>query len=202
MKFNFYFDNVYVINLKHRTDRLKSVSRILSTNSIRFERFDAVDGSKFNSVNGLLPGVIGCKHSHINILKDMVEHQYKQIAIFEDDVILKKNFTLLFEKYYAELPNNWDFVYLGGNNMTPPIKISTHIYKPTCTYALHGYILKLSIAKELLDNKHKFIEQIDVEYNRYLQDKNAFIFAPKLAFQQVGYSDNLRKYINYNKYLK
>jgi GR25 family glycosyltransferase involved in LPS biosynthesis len=53
-------------------------------------------------------GHLGCKYSHINVLKDAKNKNYKSIMICEDDV--KFNFTF---PLHINIPENWGMFYLG-----------------------------------------------------------------------------------------
>lgn len=205
MKFNDFFDNVYVINLTKRLDRFNDVTAEMWNNNIKFERFEAIDGDLLEGEYELKKGVVGCKMSHNNVFYDVVKNKYKKVAIFEDDVVLHDDFNDLFLECYNELPRNWDFVYLGGNNYMPTIKVSEHIEKTTCTYALHGYLIKYETAVKFVEaiENGEFKSRIDAEIDRFLHrnNMNVYIFNPKIAFQRAGYSDNLKKMVNYDNIL-
>ena len=52
--------NVFYINLKHRTDRKKSVENELNTLGWKYERFEAIK---------LVNGRVGCSMSHLKLLE-------------------------------------------------------------------------------------------------------------------------------------
>ncbi len=203
MSFNDYFDKVYVINLKKREDRLNLVTNEMCKHRIFFERYDAVDGQLLQTELKLRKGVVGCKLSHQNVIRDIAVSNFKTAAVFEDDIILHSDFDVLFPLFYKELPQDWDFVYLGGNNVRPAVPITTHVHKTTRTFALHGYLIKGHVAAAMAREFHTWIRQIDVDIDGFLQcnKMKSYIFSPKLAFQREGYSDNLNRNVNYDKQL-
>lgn len=203
MSFNDYFDKVYVINLAKRQDRLNEVMKEMKRVNITFERFEAVDGEKLKSPTKLRKGVAGCKISHQNVIKKIAENKINTAAIFEDDVLFHPDFNKLFSLFYKELPKYWDFVYIGGNNVRPAIPISSHISKTTRTFALHAYLIKGHVAKKMASEFHRWERQIDVDIDGFLQcnKMKAYIFNPRIAFQRQGYSDNLNRFVNYDKQL-
>jgi len=126
---NKYFDNIYVVNLKHKvTDRLK-VAHHLKSHGINFEIFEATNGyigeplKKYEEYckrelgdfkrypeysekekRRAKPyiesaGVVGYIYSYLKILKDAKKQGYRRIFILEDDVILSNDFEVQFNKF-------------------------------------------------------------------------------------------------------
>ena len=199
-------DNVFVINLKRRPDRLKEVTTEMQKHNIQFERFSAIDDINLELSGVKMKRGLGCALSHLTIYKFMLQRNYKQIAVFEDDVYFHENFNELFPIIYKEVPNDWDLLYLGGNNYQPAQLISTHIEKTTCTYGFHGYLIKrLACIEFYLANRNKELKgEIDIAINNYIQyyEMRAYICKPKLAFQKPGYSDIRHKEVDYTNDLK
>jgi GR25 family glycosyltransferase involved in LPS biosynthesis len=84
----------------------------------------------------------------------ILEHCYQKgiesYVVFEDDAIFKQGFDELLTSFLAELPSDWEQVYLGGQllheSQHPPDRISDHVYRPynvnrTHCFAVHqrGY---------------------------------------------------------------
>ena len=57
-------------------------------------------------------GVIGVWASNFLAWKKFLESDYDTLFIFEDDIILSKNFKGITEKYMQELPEDWEFFSL------------------------------------------------------------------------------------------
>ena len=96
-------DKVFVINLEKDKEKLRSFDSIMNTNHIKYERFNAILGSKVDKDNRLTDycntfctdGMKGCALSHRSIWELMVQNNYKNVLIFEDDSIIDKNFDYL-----------------------------------------------------------------------------------------------------------
>lgn len=96
---------VHVINLDHRTDRLRQISAQLDALGVQWSRFSAVDGAKMSddklSRIAQKSGVFGtisksiaaCFLSHQNLWQQMVEEGHEAIIILEDDILLAPQFA-------------------------------------------------------------------------------------------------------------
>lgn len=85
-----YIDQIFYINLDHRTDKKEYMERQLEALGLPFERFPAV-----NQVhNG-----VGCTKSHLEIYKIAKARGYKAILILEDDF----TFSVSKEEYETSL---------------------------------------------------------------------------------------------------
>ena len=125
-------DKIFVINLDNRTDRwgqcLKEFKKHDITNYERVsaETYDPdyiamyqflqkirMRGHKYNC------GSIGCKKSHIKILKLALERNYKSILILEDDFEI----TII---DYVSPTFKWDMMYLSSNHKSPCKKVDNN----------------------------------------------------------------------------
>ena len=128
-------DKVYVINLKHRDDRLNKMDKMLNSIGGKFseyERFEAVNGKLITEEekNSLLSlkskriynnptsfkdirtlGAIGCYKSHIGVWELALENGEKEIMVLEDDIKLKLDVVKL-KEYIITRPDDYDICYL------------------------------------------------------------------------------------------
>ncbi len=114
-------------------------------------------------------GEIGVTCSHRAIWKLMIERNYEQVIVFEDDVILENNFKENLQKFLADLPEDWDIAFLGvgrrnnkyeyfvsvGEIFRDLDNIEGHPFvakiQPTnLTYGMYGYVINQKGAKKLL----------------------------------------------------
>jgi hypothetical protein len=87
------FQEVFVVTLPQRTDRLDAFSVQAGLSDISFEVAHGVDGKKV--LDKVLPlgmdrtvygdGAVGCWRAHLNIYQKMVEHNIQSALVFEDD---------------------------------------------------------------------------------------------------------------------
>ena len=112
----------YLINLEQSTDRLEYVTKQFKKANIKFIRFNAINGKKLNlkkayengtvSAKWLKRGQIGVAISHITLWKTLRNWEEEIAIIFEDDVIIPKNFWILVKQYMKQLPKDWDILFL------------------------------------------------------------------------------------------
>lgn len=160
---------VYLINLERRPERLKFMDDQIRSLGISYEVFNACDGKtlekyKDDYVKYIHPkgkinkykGQIGCSLSHIKIWEDIVKNKYTHAMILEDDAfITNKNFKNYVNNLINELPENYNFVLLGGSNLCGNlIKNKKYIIKgsnlPKTNWFLTGYIINYKFAKLVL----------------------------------------------------
>lgn len=85
MNLNSLVQEIYVVNLSERTDRLDNVKKQFKAINSVFTRFEAI---KVKS--GKLSGTQGNKRSWYKILCDAIDKGQETIAICEDDVCFRR----------------------------------------------------------------------------------------------------------------
>jgi glycosyl transferase family 25 len=174
----------FVISLSHESLRRKTIKKILNPVSERFEFFDAVDAQKINLLqhkdyNGLIrrlcygkdlaPGELGCFLSHRTVLEKVVNKKIPIALIFEDDVILQKDFKSVLENL-INCPYPWEAVrFLGKPKIATLmqrkiIKIYKNFYLTrlaTSPGGAYAYVITYSGAKKLLKSMSNITCPID-----------------------------------------
>ena len=142
---NHYFDHIYVINLKFKVAKRLIITKHLKQNGIDFETFEAVDGNKGKALRkykeyqnrelGHLKryseysekekersvpyiesaGAIGIIYSFLGILEDAKKKGYKRFLVFEDDILLSKNFESDFKSFIVSVDDDWKMLQLGAS---------------------------------------------------------------------------------------
>ncbi|ETE70994.1 Procollagen galactosyltransferase 1, partial [Ophiophagus hannah] len=172
------FDEVFMINLKRRTDRRERMLKTLYEQEIDCKIVDAVDGKAMNKSQvdamgiKMLPGYkdpyhgrpltkgeLGCFLSHYNIWKEVVERGLEKSVVFEDDLrfeifFKRRMMNLMFDLEEEGL--DWDLIYIGRKRMqvehpekaVPNIR---NLVEADYSYWTLGYVISLQGAKKLLD---------------------------------------------------
>ncbi|KAM9307046.1 procollagen galactosyltransferase 2 [Pholidichthys leucotaenia] len=171
------FDEIFLINLRRRPDRLQRMLLSLNELEIDVKVVDAVDGNALNSSDikllgvDLLPGFydpfsgrtltkgeVGCFLSHYYIWKEMVDMQMDKALIFEDDVRFAANFKrrvlrLMEEVLQAEL--DWDIIYLGRKQVKrgqeEPVDGVRNLVVADYSYWTLSYAVSLQGAQKLVN---------------------------------------------------
>ena len=140
-------DKIYVISLKRRQYRLTQFFYTIPSDIFDPKKiviFDAVDG-----LQQKLPdwwtggrGAYGCQLSHNKIWQEIIDNNYQNTIIFEDDAVFCENFTTQFLNFIDNLPSDWDQAYLGGQHLIKPTPINDYVVLGSNINRRHGYIIK------------------------------------------------------------
>ena len=184
MKLNDYFDNIYIINLEHRTDRWQHCEQQMAKHGFTAEKFKAIGATE------MIKGWQACTLSHIAVLEDARQRGLERVLVLEDDFVFADDFnSMYFYSYYT----NWDILYLGIGHKQPPVLDSyKHFYKVVEGYTSHAVAYSnVQELDEFINLCKELKTVIDVyQYEYFQRDKQtAYCFYPNLAWQLGGYSD-------------
>jgi len=87
------FEKIYAIGLSDRTDRRDSMEVAADVSGLKIEWMDGVTPNDMPQktippaykLDKVLPGVIGCWRSHMNVIREIVRNKVSSALIFEDD---------------------------------------------------------------------------------------------------------------------
>lgn len=127
------------------------------------------------------PGELGHLASFVKIFQEIVTKGYEQILILEDDSVFTDNFRKKFYGSYEMLPEDWDLLYLGVNQIhldstRKPEKVNSKVcilkpiipknpkkkYKYGAIYGTHAMLIKRKVAKEWLHFAYPFRYASDI----------------------------------------
>ena len=118
-----YFDQVRIINTPSRKDRRAETQSEFERYgfNINTEKVKFFDGITFTNAKGFPnPGVRGCFHSHLNVLKNAELAKSTNVLILEDDIQFSKNIINLGTLAVESLSVlDWDIAYLGHDLTNP-----------------------------------------------------------------------------------
>lgn len=152
-------DRGFLINLKHREDRLDRSIRELAKSGLEgIERFDAciIEEENFTKY--------GCTKSHLEIAKLQIENRWNYVIYLEDDIIfdpfydyMTDNFKINIEKVSEEIIENLyekkpDLLWLGVRPENYTKKVTDCFLEPNSTLMSHAYIGSLRYAHFLVEN--------------------------------------------------
>ena len=198
----------YVINLSDRKDRMdlfesqKTVGTPnygyfgKSFNGLKYERFDAVDGSKLTyqqlkklgydtdsnwidpiHATHLTSGEVGCFLSHYNLWKKCIELNVP-LCILEDDAVVPDNLHVDLD----ELLETYNFIYLGWKEMEKSLPtFDSRFVIPVYPYWALAYVITPEAAKILVNSE---IEQNIIPVDEYLPLRMKDL-------KPIGYAENI-----------
>lgn len=209
---NEYFDNIYVLNLHYRKERMLLSQKRLSFMDLKYERFGAVDGGVFNHLHKKLdnpyftnPNYVACATSHLSIYHDALKNGYNRILILEDDNRINMNLHSIWSALNKDILDASEVMYLGFIPLSDDCsvwtyemvseKISDYIYRAKNFWGLYAYSPSRSTMEELLDTyNNEFPMEIDRYFVSKIQPRGYSIgISPQLFAADDGPSDNSGK---------
>lgn len=196
------FEKIYCINLARRQDRKSRCEEIFRHFNLNVTFVDAVDGHSLKNIGRLKAGAAGCCMSHRKIYEDILNNSnINKALILEDDVEFDPELHHKFNKFYLEVPHDWNMLYLGGNHRNKPIaKVSKHVHRLKKTYTTHCYAVKRDALNMLL---HRFSENViftmpaDLHLAYLQKHMPCYGFSPHLAWQRADHSDIENQFKDY-----
>lgn len=184
-------EHALVISLPRSKDRL---DKFLAQNTFSgtMKVIEAVDGKTLPpTVPWMKPGDLGCLKSHQNALIYARDKKWPCVMIFEDDVIFVENFNEKIKAAMKELPANWDLMWLGGNNNTPPISYSSKLKVLTGSWGTFGMVIRNTVYDYFIE-QFGGQERSSDDYYRIGHSKFvSFRSAENLVIHVGGVSDRL-----------
>jgi len=152
-KLKYFFDQVWVINLKRREDRLEQFLSEINKSQWPFRRpqvFNAIEGDKvgvpkFWQTGG---GSYGCLRSHLVLLERAIQDDIGSVLVLEDDAVFMNTFGKDVADFLAKVPDDWQCLMLGGQHVnSKPFSVVPGIIRAgagggiqrTHCYALRGH---------------------------------------------------------------
>ncbi len=193
-----FFDEIYCINLDHRTDRWEQVQKEfekvgISNRVIRFSAIKEDDGR------------VGCIKSALAIIKIAKSKGLNNVLIFEDDVkFIVKNPEKHLKKAISQIRNlDWYLFYLSANTHEKLIKIKPNLVllkngRATHSLAYNKKIYDTIIRRyEGIETINKFQDILDVYFAEKIQRKYmCLMINPMLTTQISDYSDIEKQVMN------
>lgn len=211
------FDRVYCINLKHRVDRWTQCQEQFERFGIEVVRFEAVNGrtlpladmdtkAMINFVpEKCFPGVHGCLLSHMSVLQEASNTGLKSIMVFEDDFLLNDDFNEKFQKLFTLVPDDWDTLHVGGNNVSttkhPKIAVAEGVFRTKGTITTHAIAYRNTSYERLIgmiSAKNKPVDCIIADFQAQYDTSYAFI--PSIVKQRPSHSDILGRFADVTEY--
>lgn len=193
---------IYLINLARSDARLAAMRQKFEHLNLQFERINAVDGRALSesereefairrpSLNGWLPGAIGCFMSHYEAWNLIANGVDDFGIVFEDDLHISEKFPALIKIVGKFLDNNIDIVHLEATKhrvlldkheavetgSTRLIRVKSEVW------GAGAYIISKQVARKLLQSPEKNHSPTDY----FLFDRNTSEIARQLrVFQAV-----------------
>lgn len=156
-------DEIHVINLERRPDRMAQTAEQLKNET--FQRFRAIEPDGYPKSE---KGIFGCRLSHIELMQRARALKIPRLMIMEDDFVIQ-------EALYDQLPHvkefldshDWAVFYLGGMHYGDFGKTDNpHIVRANHVMELHAVIYNLSYLDRLVDLIYESDYRLDLKKQR------------------------------------
>lgn len=186
-----YFEQIHCINLDHRTDRWETCLEEFSKVDIqsRVQRFSAIAHTE--------PFIGFCK-SQIAVLK-LCSEAAAPVLVLEDDVMFQANTSEILSLAIAQLPVNWEILYLGAMVFKGDFKgrkVSANLVTADGVVCTQAMAYNVGVPERIVRGyDHPFIYKVRRNiYDCHLANvwhrrNTSFIVNPMVAWQHAGYSD-------------
>ncbi len=196
-----FFEEIYCINLDHRSDRWALAQE-------EFEKLGIKDRVKRFSAIKHEDGRVGVIKSNLEIVKIARQKNLKNVLVFEDDVkfIFENEPLLNLEKSLKQIVGfKWKLFYLGANTHSKLIKVSNNLILLKNAFAVHSMAYNQSIYDKFISYATK-VDKImnskdilDVWLAQEIQSKDIVLMVnPLLTTQRESYSDIEHRNVNYS----
>jgi hypothetical protein len=204
--------HIYVIHLKHRTDRKKKFLEAWTLPTRNLHWFTAVDGSKLSDTKlaafrtvaktrKARAGRVGCYCSHVAAIQKAIQMNHFPLLILEDDAVASAEVDLA--NLFADAPKDAALLYFGALPVKQRKRVTAKQYCSTHTgwrqpvddvslYGGHAYgFATKEAAQEIVsflhDNKITFDSAL-LRFTKAYRSRVA-VHCPFVFFQSDGFSD-------------
>lgn len=187
-----HIDEALVISLPQRSDRLQRFAQRLHGNGgWPFPTPTVMDGVRETSPAWYQSsdGAWGCRQAHLKILHSQWRRGIQSTLVLEDDAIWGTNVTERWNLISEKIPDDWDMVMLGGEHISAPALIDTHVVRCINTRRTHAYLIRLKAIPLLIRTWQQARHHIDHSSRAFQQQARVYATDPFLFGQDRGRSD-------------
>jgi GR25 family glycosyltransferase involved in LPS biosynthesis len=197
---------IYVINLKHRTDRLQSITTELERMGL-MDKVEIVEGSVIVAHGHANAGIA---ESHRKCIEKAMAEGYERIMILEDDckfVVSKEDFENAINNFLRDAPSDWAGFWFGTLATYYPNDEPVNFVKPYTFNQDTGTLINKWYYQTMLDYysvcREKFIETGSETYNtdilmnskqepyNLVEKDKIYVSKTQLCVQADNYSDRV-----------
>lgn len=188
--FEQFFDGrLFVINVAAREDRMGDFSAMAARFGLTaIQRFEAITGLK--NEQGRVSGNRCCVASHRALLQAQIANAWPTMFVFEDDAeLIYVDFAERWERFAAELPPDWDQIYIGGHYGEKAIaRVSPHVIRSGRMMTTSSYGITLKHAKRIVSSLSGEgpIDELVASFHR---ESKIYVMTPRACVQRPSFSD-------------
>lgn len=191
---NSVFSKILCINRTARTDRWDNVQRQCEKYGITLERFEAHDMADC-VLDGKPNGNFACTSSHRGCLELQCHFKWPTLLVLEDDFqIVDESFIEMFDSMWREVPEDFDFLFLGAGYGEDPIaRVNGSVIRAGRLLTTSSYAIKYHMARKIAPWLCG-VGPVDSLMGGWHRDYKTYVFSPRLMVQADGMSDLTGQY--------
>lgn len=202
-------DQVYVINLDKREDRMKKTKDQLKVQKIKFKRISAVDGETLEhptKTRGIFRDkywnkyALGLVKTMKILIEDAIKNNYNNIVVFEDDNQYDYKFTKTFNKYVQNLPRNWELIKLSVGIFGEVTYINNNFFEISRSTGTFAMLINKNGFKKILREVEREDAPLDIMMNEAFPKHHCFY--PGLVIPMDTFSNITNEYAVYSSQIK
>ena len=197
-----FFKKAYVITMDTNSERYKQMEASAKAANVEVTKWDAVKVDEsmkdslmeqgigsiiFKGAKMRLRGAIVCFLAHRNAMKHAADHPEGQATlIMEDDVSIPPDFHEKMKAVLAELPRDWDVLYLDKVN-PKAVKVSEHIQKFEKQMTTHNnwgnwayFVRNKSLKGKILPLLKFMNDPVDIQLHKFGDEINIYLATPSV----------------------
>jgi glycosyl transferase family 25 len=199
-------DIILIINLKHRTDRKEHIINEMNIFNIPTNKYKIIEAIQDEN------GAIGCYYSHIKCINFLIDNNFKNGLILEDDFTFKKNILTIKSinilNKYLENKFNYDIIMISGNILICN-QYDNFLDKCINVQTTSGYLIHYEFYEKILKNykegllklesnpNDKTKYAIDIYWKILQPNSKWYILKNLIGYQYISYSDIENKIVEY-----
>ena len=177
----------FCINLKHRKDRKKKMTK-------QFKKYKMNNVEFFTARLHSDGGVAGCRDSHLQLIKQAKKMNISCVMILEDDLEFNQNLHNL-----PTVPTDWQMLYLGGTLTSNVGESDEKWVRIKDCWTTCGYIIHRDLFDTVINDLENYNQEVDRYFVEKIQyDHPCYLVNPLLVKQRNDYSDIEKRNVNYD----
>jgi GR25 family glycosyltransferase involved in LPS biosynthesis len=185
---------IYCITCAQTPERTARARRHFQERGLQVQFFPGIHGSSFglravhDPPHLMQEGHVGVLLSHYMLWQTLAYLPHEEVLILEDDAWFGPNFKRDFQRAYADLPADWQFVFVGGVKMKdkPLERLTRRVCVMRYPCGTHAYLVRRSALPFLLQSNHEARRPLDLQLmENSLPAMKCYTFLPSLVKQHT-----------------
>jgi GR25 family glycosyltransferase involved in LPS biosynthesis len=185
-----------IIHLDSAVERMPLMEKLRKILIHTVEVYSAKDGTEWEKSSKIAKkhpreqepvsrGILGCAHSHIDVIHGTLKGKQQFCLIFEDDceILATQDSIYGFIHYAKDLPAEWDMILLGASEYVESEKVNERYTKVQRFWGTHAVILKEKAMRAVLQTfadaqKEGIFLPADWMYNEAIKKHGLTCYGP------------------------